>query len=87
MIMNHINDTIQYFLKFHQLLPDKFSSRIPRNRKLHNFSGIVIEYKINIEPLIKCFCHLSTVSGLTIEIVSLILPILFRIEKMIRSQW
>ena len=36
-----------------QLLPDKFSSRIPRDHKLNNFSGFMIENKIIIEPLVQ----------------------------------
>ncbi len=50
--MYHINNEIQSILKFNYLLSYKFSTWIAGYRELDNFSSLMIDDKIDIEPLI-----------------------------------
>ena len=52
-IIYHINGLYQGLFNLNQLLPDEFSGRIPCYCKLHNFPGIMANYKMNVESLIQ----------------------------------
>ena len=52
-IINHINDLSQSLFKLDQLLSDEFFGRISRYCKLYHSSGLMLEYNMNIKPLVQ----------------------------------